>query len=121
MTLDCNYSKVKTEGWDKKQMETVSTFCFPMMAIDMQSITEDNIDEIMIRFKYLEMIGQSVFTKPIDNYVMYDQLVDYIGLTTNVGQKSRSQFVTRHAKWVAGNASGDVYGFIDKRTAEGAI
>jgi hypothetical protein len=56
MTLDCNYSKVKTEGWDKKQMETVSTFCFPMMAIDMQSVTEDNIDEIMIRFKYLEMI-----------------------------------------------------------------
>ena len=89
MTLDCNYSKVKTEGWDKKQMETVSTFCFPMMAIDMQSITENNIDEIMIRFKYLEMIGQSVFTKPIDNHVMYDQLVDYIGLTTNVGQKSR--------------------------------
>jgi|TARA_R110000796_G_scaffold75207_1_gene168770 hypothetical protein len=121
MTLDCNYQKVKTQGWNKKQIETVSTFCFPMMAIDMNEITENNIDEIMIRFNYLEMIGQSVFAQPINNHTLYDQLIDYIGLTTNVAKKSRTYFVNRQAKWVSGNASGTVYTFIDKLTAERKI
>mgnify|MGYP003133177597 FL=1 len=114
MTLNSYYSDVKTDGWKKEEIERLSRFCFPMMAIDMDKVTEETIPEILIRFKLLEKIGSSIFTKPIVDEAMYDLLKSYIGLTTNVGRKTRHQFLSRHAKGL----SRDVEYAVDKFVQE---
>ena len=49
MTLNSYYETVKTDGWKKEEIERLSRFCFPMMAIDMNVVNEDNIPEILIQ------------------------------------------------------------------------
>ena len=110
MTLNSYYSDVKTDGWKKEAIEHLSRFCFPMAAIDMDKVTEETIPEILIRLKLLEKIGSNIFTKPIVDAELYDLLKSYIGLTTNVGRKTRHQFLSRHTKGM----SRDVEYEIDK-------
>ena len=98
MTLNSYYDTVKTDCWKKEEIERLSRFCFPMMAIDMDKVTEETIPEILIRLKLLEKIGSNIFTKPIVDAELYDLLKSYIGLRTNVGRKTRHQFLSRHAK-----------------------
>ena len=113
MTLNSYYSDVKTDGWKKEEIERLSRFCFPMMAIDMNVVNEDNIPEILIRLKILERIGSNIFSKPIVDEELYDLLKSYIGLTTNVGPKTRHQFLMRHAKGLARDVDWGINKFLD--------
>ena len=113
MTLNSYYSDVKTDGWNKEKIEHLSRFCFPMMAIDMNVVNEDNIPEILIRLKILERIGSNIFSKPIVDEELYDLLKSYIGLTTNVGPKTRHQFLMRHAKGLARDVDWGINKFLD--------
>ena len=110
MTLNSYYDTVKTDGWKKEEIERLSRFCFPMMAIDMDKVTEETIPEILIRLKLLEKIGSNIFTKPIVDAELYDLLKSYIGLRTNVGRKTRHQFLSRHTKGM----SRDIENAVDK-------
>ena len=114
MTLNSYYSDVKTDGWKKEEIERLSRFCFPMMAIDMNVVDEDNIPEILIRLKILEKIGSNIFSKPIVDVELYDLLKSYVGLTTNVGPKTRHQFLTRHAKGLAKDVDRGINKFLDQ-------
>ena len=115
MTLNSYYSDVKTDGWKKEEIERLSRFCFPMMAIDMNVVNEDNIPEILIRLKILEKIGSSIFAKPIVDVELYDLLKSYIGLTTNVGRKTRHQFLSRHTKGMSRDVDYQVGKFLDSK------
>ena len=115
MTLNSYYSDVKTDGWKKEEIERLSRFCFPMMAIDMNVVNEDNIPEILIRLKILEKIGSNIFSKPIVDVELYDLLKSYIGLTTNVGPKTRHQFLSRHAKGLARDADWEIGKFLENK------
>ena len=115
MTLNSYYSDVKTDGWNKEKIEHLSRFCFPMMAIDMDKITEDNIPEILIRLILLERIGTSIFSETIVVKDLYDLLKSYIGLTTNVGGKTRHQFLSRHAKGLSHDIQNHVEKFITNK------
>ena len=115
MTLNSYYSDVKTDGWSKDEIERLSRFCFPMMAIDMNVINEDNIPEILIRLKILEKIGSSIFAKPIVDEELYDLLKSYIGLTTNVAPKTRHQFLMRHAKGLARDIDWEIGKFLENK------
>jgi len=118
MTLNSYYSDVKTDGWKKEEIERLSRFCFPMMAIDMNVVNEDNIPEILIRLKILEKIGSNIFSKPIVDEELYDLLKSYIGLTTNVGPKTRHQFLMRHAKGLARDVDWGINKFLDQYTVQ---
>ena len=115
MALNSYYSDVKTDGWKKEDIEHLSRFCFPMMAIDMDRITEENIPEILIRLKILEKIGTSIFSDKIDDKELYDLLKSYIGLRTNVGPKTRHQFLSRHAKGLARDADWEIGKFLENK------
>ena len=114
MTLNSYYSDVKTDGWKKEAITELSKFCFPMMAIDMDKITEDTIPEILIRLKLLERIGTSIFSQDIVDKDLYDLLKSYIGLTTNVGRKTRHQFLSRHTKGMSRDIENQVEAFLNK-------
>ena len=118
MTLNSYYSDVKTDGWKKEEIERLSRFCFPMMAIDMNVVNEDNIPEILIRLKILEKMGSNIFSKPIVDEELYDLLKSYIGLTTNVGPKTRHQFLMRHTKGLAKDIDWGVNKFLDQYTVQ---
>ena len=115
MTLNSYYETVKTDGWKNEEIERLSRFCFPMMAIDMDRITEENIPEILIRLKILEKIGSNIFSKPIVDKELYDLLKSYIGLRTNVGPKTRWQFLSRHAKGLARDADWEIGKFLENK------
>ena len=115
MTLNSYYSDVKTDGWKKEEIERLSRFCFPMMAIDMNVVNEDNIPEILIRLKILEKMGTSIFAQKIVVKELYDLLKSYIGLTTNVGPKTRHQFLSRHAKGLARDADWEIGKFLENK------
>ena len=115
MTLNSYYSDVKTDGWNKEKIEHLSRFCFPMMAIDMNVVNEDNIPEILIRLILLERIGTSIFSEKIVVKDLYDLLKSYIGLTTNVGPKTRHQFLTRHATGLARDADWEIGKFLENK------
>ena len=115
MTLNSYYSDVKTDGWKKEAIEHLSRFCFPMAAIDMDKVTEETIPEILIRLKLLEKIGSNIFTKPIVDAELYDLLKSYIGLTTNVGRKTRHQFLSRHTKGMSRDVDYQVGKFLDSK------
>ena len=115
MTLNSYYSDVKTDGWKKEDIEHLSRFCFPMMAIDMDKITGDNIPEILIRFKCLETIGMSIFKEKIVDETLYDLLKSYVGLSTNVGHKTRHQFLARHTKGISQDVDYQVGKFLDSK------
>ena len=113
MGLNCYYEAVKTDGWKKEEIERLSRFCFPMMAIDMNVVDEDNIPEILIRLKILEKMGTSIFSEKIVDKDLYDLLKSYVGLTTNVGPKTRHQFLMRHAKGLARDVDWGINKFLD--------
>ena len=115
MTLNSYYETVKTDGWKKEEIERLSSFCFPMMAIDMDRITADNISEILIRLILLERIGTSIFSAKIVDKELYDLLKSYIGLRTNVGPKTRWQFLSRHAKGLARDADWEIGKFLENK------
>ena len=115
MTLNSYYSDVKTDGWKKEEIERLSSFCFPMMAIDMNVVNEDNIPEILIRLILLERIGTSIFSEKIVVKDLYDLLKSYIGLTTNVRPKTRHQFLSRHAKGLSHDIQNHVEKFITNK------
>ena len=115
MTLNSYYSDVKTDGWNKEKIEHLSRFCFPMMAIDMDKVTEDTIPEILIRLILLERIGTSIFSEKIVVKELYDLLKSYIGLTTNVRPKTRHQFLSRHAKGLSHDIQNHVEKFITNK------
>ena len=115
MGLNCYYEAVKTDGWTEEEMERVSRFCFPMMAIDMNVVDEDNIPEILIRLKILEKMGTSIFSEKIVDKDLYDLLKSYIGLRTNVSPRTRHQFLTRHAQGLARDADWEIGKFLEKK------
>jgi len=85
------------------------------MAIDMDRITADNISEILIRLILLERIGTSIFSEKIVVKELYDLLKSYIGLTTNVGPKTRHQFLSRHTKGMSRDVDYQVGKFLDSK------
>ena len=98
MTLLSNYTKINTKGWTEDQVDTLDKFCFPMMSIDMDEITKDNLEEIWFRFNFLQKIGYNIFKKSVDNLDFYNQLKSYIGYECNVSKQPRYKFIRRWVK-----------------------
>ena len=100
MPLTSNYTKINTEGWTDDQIDSLSKFCFPMMFIDMDKITKDNLEEVWFRFNFLQKLGHNAFRAPIDNLDFYELLKSYVGYECNVSKQPRYKFIRRWVKTV---------------------
>lgn len=96
MSLDFNYSRMADKSVlftsDGKEFNNLcQTACFTLMAIGVNGVSEDNLDEIVLRCKALTYLdGWSHLNR--------DEWVKLIGLTTNVSDESRRKWFARMAK-----------------------
>lgn len=67
-----------------------------MMAIDMGTITAKNVDEVWFRVRLLQLLdGADLKSQTRDIFISRQDLVDHIGLSTNVSTKSRTEWLRR--------------------------
>ena len=109
MTFNIYYSKLK--HFDEKAQQFMTTdksfikgdeakqqannLGWLLMYVNMNEITEDNIEEILFRMRFADKVHGSSFIKRGDEEISLSELkkslVEHIGLTTNYGPES-----TRH-------------------------
>ena len=103
MSLNWNLSKIaNTESvcWHKDSSgeETMRgithTLIFATMAVDLGAITAKNVDEWLVRVHVLARVSNDHGWLGITR----EKLVAHIGLSTNVSNKTRKQFMGRMAK-----------------------
>tara|TARA_R100001143_G_C3237702_1_gene77642 strand:- start:94 stop:420 length:327 start_codon:yes stop_codon:yes gene_type:complete len=107
MGLTYDYTKCDSNGWGEEDHKNASDFCWSMMTIDMNEITEKTHAEISFRFRFLEKLGLSIFTKPIDQRQLGKQLRKLRGYKTNIGFKPRFKFIRRHVKRLENTVEND--------------
>jgi hypothetical protein len=98
MALTYDYRKCNDSNWTERDKEIAGQFCWSLMSIGMQNVTEKNKDEIIFRFMFLQNIGQCVFVKgqTLERYI---EIVNkLIGYETNVGNETRSSWIKRRIK-----------------------
>jgi|TARA_R110000823_G_scaffold202248_1_gene333179 hypothetical protein len=100
MPLTSDYRKVNTEGWSQDREKQISEFCFPMLGIRMGKISDETIDEIYFRFRFLEKIGKNLFRHSLDKKELYQLLESYIGLECNISPEPRYKFIRSWIKTV---------------------
>ena len=91
MALTYNYTSLA--GIDKftdiEHQET-SRFAFVMMAIDMNDVTEKNVDEIVFRLLFAKQCNQNYLVGDFTKGSLKAFIKTYIGYETNVGYKTRN-------------------------------
>ena len=98
MAISYDYTQCDDKDWTDEDHKNASQFCWSMMAIDMNEISEKTHAEIHFRFRFLEKIGINIFTKPIDQRQLGNQLRRLRGYKTNVKFLPRFKFIRRHVK-----------------------
>lgn len=143
--MSLNWDISKTEAWRKHKEEGAvdpryaESLVYACMALDMQGITEKNIDEFWFRLLFLRNIDRPFWTregsvklsklkewmdtKPQsyadisklvkafnrkfittrllkDWHITYEELRDYIGLSTNVAQRTRKQWINKMMRFI---------------------
>ena len=107
MAISYDYTQCDDRDWKEDDHKNASQFCWSMMAIDMNEISEKNHDEISFRFRFLEKIGMNIFTKPIDQRQLGKQLRSLRGYKTNIKFLPRFKFMRRHVKSLELNVEND--------------
>ena len=124
MTFNIHYSKLK--HFDEKAQQFMTTdksfikgdeakqqannLGWLLMYVNMNEITEDNIEEILFRMRFADKVHDSSFIKRGDEEVSLSELrkslVEHIGLTTNYGPEStRHKFIVNVAKNLASDVA----------------
>jgi hypothetical protein len=102
MSLDWNAERVANfkEG-DEEWKENVAYFCFTLMAIGVNSVTEKNLGDIYTRIKILNALNGPLRyhydeeTKVKTPVYDYDFLLSVIGYGTNVSNETFGQWIKR--------------------------
>ena len=96
MALTYNYTSLA--GADKftdiEHKET-SQFAFVMMAIDMNEVTKENVDEIVFRLMFGKQCNQNFLLGDFTKDSLKTFIKTYIGYKTNVGYKTRNAFMRK--------------------------
>ena len=102
MSLDWNAERIANfkEG-DEEWKENVAYFCFTLMAIGVNSITEKNLGDVYTRIKILNALNGPLRyhydeeTKVKTPVYDYDFLLSVIGYGTNVSNETFGQWIKR--------------------------
>ena len=95
MALNYDYRKIDVSSWSKEDHQVAHGFCWTMMAVEMQYVTEENWKEILFRILFLQKIGFGPWTEDIPEEKLQPMLKKLIGYGTNVGNTSRLKFMKR--------------------------
>ena len=101
MALTYDYRKCNDSNWTEDDRNIAGQFCWSLMSIGMQNVTEKNKNEIIFRFMFLQNIGLGVFVKgqTLERYI---EIVNkMIGYETNVGNETRKSWISRRIKYFA--------------------
>ena len=103
MSLNWNLSKIantETTCWrkdssgDEVMRGITHTLIFSTMAVDLGEISAKNVEEWLVR---LQCIGR-VYSDEGWSSITRQDLTDHIGLSTNVSNKTRKQFLSKMSK-----------------------
>ena len=98
MALTFNYQKCNDSNWTEDDRNIARNFCWSLMSIATQNVTEKNKDEILFRFMFLQNIGRGVFVQEqtLERYL--DIINKMVGYETNVGNETRKKWMSRIIK-----------------------
>ena len=96
MALTYNYTGLA--GADKftdiEHKET-SQFAWVMVAIDMNEITKENVDEVVFRLMFGKQCNQNFLVGDFTKGSLKAFIKTYIGYETNVGYKTRNAYMKK--------------------------
>ena len=108
MALTFNYQKCNDSNWTEDDRNIAGNFCWSLMSIGTQNVTEKNKDEILFRFMFLQKIGRGVFVQEqtLERYL--DIINKMVGYETNVGNETRKKWMSRIIKYFALRLQNDI-------------
>jgi hypothetical protein len=108
MALTFNYQKCNDSNWTEDDRNIAGNFCWSLMSIGTQNVTEKNKDEILFRFMFLQNIGRGVFVQEqtLERYL--DIINKMVGYETNVGNETRKKWMSRIIKYFALRLQNDI-------------
>ena len=110
MALQYDYTNVTSlKDIKDEEHKDASMFAWQLMAIDVQEVTEKNVEEIVFRLLFLDRLGfgslvQKYATRPdsskawLDSLELRNYVRPMIGYKTNVGNLGRAKFMRRWMK-----------------------
>jgi hypothetical protein len=93
MSLNWNTGNCKYDRESKSQQTNAERLIWETLAVDLGSITEQNLDEWVFRMAVLKILRN----RTNDNFgpVTIEFLRPYVGLLTNVSNTSRAKFMNK--------------------------
>lgn len=104
MALNYDFSKVKDhKKLTDEQFAVLDILIWATMAVGFTAITKTNYEEFYKRLHFKERLTGSYLNrrendKTVERYITEDEVKRFIGLSTNAGNFSRSEFVRRQQK-----------------------
>ena len=92
MALQYDYTAVKNADDNAPQ------FAWVLMVVDVSDVNKSNVDEIAFRLKFAETCGHNFLQGSMSMGSMKAYLRSMIGYSTNVGNKTRFQFMKKIMK-----------------------
>ena len=108
MALSYNYEKCDDSNWTEDDRNIARNFCWSLMAIGMQDVTEKNKNEILFRLMFLQKIGLGVYTEDqtLERYI--DIVNKMVGYGTNVGNETRRKWISYKIKYFAEGVQNEI-------------
>ena len=108
MALSYNYEKCDDSNWTKDDHNIARNFCWSLMAVGMQDVTEKNKNEILFRLMFLQKIGLGVYTEDqtLERYI--DIVNKMVGYGTNVGNETRRKWISYKIKYFAQRVQNEI-------------
>jgi len=118
MALSYNYKKCDDSNWTKDDHNIARNFCWTLMAVGMQDVTEKNKNEILFRLMFLQKIGLGVYTEDQTLERYRDIVNKMIGYGTNVGNETRRKWISYKIKYFADGVQNEIDNEKRKREEE---
>lgn len=99
-TAEKDFPEDGIKAGEKYLSPLTNSLIWATLAVNLQGITEKNVEEWYIRLSFLAKIGQSVISNGGKPYIpTMEELTNHIGLTTNVfPSKTRHAFLASAGK-----------------------
>ena len=118
MALSYNYEKCDDSNWTEDDRHIARNFCWSLMAVGMQDVTEKNKNEILFRLMFLQKIGLGVYTKD-QTLERYTDIVNkMIGYGTNVGNETRRKWISYKMKYFESKLKEEIEVLVQQKEEE---
>jgi hypothetical protein len=108
MSLNCDYRKLKAQPNDDDERLVLDTLAKLTMSVDLGEITEKNKGEFYARVHAIELLNEGTFlansSGTRDRPITPEDVERWVGLSTNVVDKSRAYFLKRLSRALDGFA-----------------